>query len=128
MKMTANRLLVHFGTDALLTEARVQVLEDAGYEVIAVGTQRALMQALRSRPVSAIVACHSVPPEELDNAIREVKRLKPRVPIIVVHVGGLVQPQRTLADGFVDGLRGPEHLLSQIAALISRSKPTAAAS
>ncbi len=125
--MAASRLLLHYGTDSLLTEARVRVLEDAGYDVLVVATARAAVHATRSRAVVAVVACHSVPPDELEAVVREIKQLKPRVPIIVIHVGGLIQPHRSLADGFVDGLRGADHLLSQIASLIARNRPTAAA-
>jgi len=57
-----------------------------------------------------------------------MKLLKPHVPVVVVHVGGLIQPQRSLADGFIDGLRGPEHLLSRVAACIAGPTATATAS
>jgi DNA-binding response OmpR family regulator len=126
--MPISRLILHFGTDALLSEARAQVLEDAGYEVLTVDTHNAALRVLRTRAVLAVIVCHSVPPDELEAALAMIKNLKPHVPIMVVHVGGLVRPHRSLADGFVDGLRGPEHLLSQVAAFITRSKATAAAS
>jgi DNA-binding response OmpR family regulator len=126
--MVTGRLLVHFGIDALLAEARARVLEEAGYEVIVTETRRGALRILRGRSVDLVLACHSVPPDELEGALREIRRLKPPVPVVVVHVGGLVRPQRSLADGFVDGLRGPEHLLSQVAAILARSGTAAAAS
>jgi CheY-like chemotaxis protein len=120
--------VLHFGNDPLLTEARVLVLEDAGYEVVAAETQAGALRLLKSRRVSLVVACHSIPPEELEAAVRQMKQLKPGLPVIVVHVGRLLPPQRSVADGFVDGLRGPEHLLAQIASFVSRNSSTAAAS
>ena len=126
--MATGRLLLHFGIDALLTDARARVLEDAGYEVVIAETRSAALRILRSRAVNLVLACHSVPPNELEAAVREIRRLKQRVPVVVVHVGGLIRPQRSLADGFVDGLRGPEHLLSQVAAYVTRGNTAAAAS
>lgn len=124
--MSGRHLVLHFGNDPLLTEARVLVLEDAGYEVVTAESQAAVLRLLKTRRVSLVIACHSVPPDELESTVRQMKQLKPTVPIIVVHVGRLLQPQRSVANGFVDGLRGPEHLLSQIAAFITRNNTAAA--
>ncbi len=121
-------LILHYGTDALLADARVRVLEDAGYEVLVATTPAVALRLLRSSSIEAVIVCHSVPPDELQRAVREMKQIKRNVPVLAIHVGGLLQPQRTVADGFIDGLRGPEHLLSRIATVIGRSDSTAAAS
>jgi len=124
--MPSRHVILHFGYDPLLTDARIAVLEDAGYEVITADTSAAAMRVLRTRRVHLIVACHSVPPEELQFTVRHMRLLRPKVPILVVHVGGLVDPQRALADACVDGLRGPEHLLSQVASSLIRATRAAA--
>ena len=124
--MSSDQVILHFGNDSLLTEARIRVLEDAGYEVVAADTQADVLRFLRSRLVSLVVACHSVPPDELESAVQQIKRLKPRIPVMIVHVGGLVRPQRSRADGFIDGLRGPEHMLFQVASIITRNTTAAA--
>jgi CheY-like chemotaxis protein len=126
--MASRKLILHFGYDKLLAEARGIILEDSGYEVVAAHTGAAAIQVLRARRVSLLIACHSVPPDELARVLQQMKQLQPRVPIVVVHVGGLIQPQRSVADGFIDGLRGPEHLLSQVAATITRNSKIATAS
>ena len=124
--MSSGRLILHFGNDSLLAEARILVLEDAGYEVIAADTHAAALRFLRTRRVSLVIACHSVPPEDLEFTVRQMKHLRPRIPLIMVHVGGLVRPQRSHADGFIDGLRGPEHMLYQVATFITRNATAAA--
>ncbi len=124
----ARKLVLHFGYDELLSEARVMVLEDAGYDAIATTVPATAVRLLRSKPVALVVACHSVPPDELASVLRKMKLAKPRVPILVVHLGGLVHEQRSEADGFIDGLRGPEHLLSRVAICISNGHTVAAAS
>lgn len=124
--MGHNRLILHFGNDSLLAEARMLVLEDAGYDVVPADTQADALRFLRSRSVSLVIACHSVPPEELESTVRQIKQLRPRIPVMIVHVGGLVRPQRSTADGFIDGLRGPEHMLSQVASFITRNNTAAA--
>jgi DNA-binding NtrC family response regulator len=126
--MSSRSLILHLGYDALLSEARGIILEDAGYEVVLVDAPDNAIRVLKTQEVSLVVACHSVPPDELAAAVQQMKRVRPRVPVVVVHVGGLLQPQRSLADGFIDGLRGPEHLLSRVAGTISRNHTTTAAS
>ena len=119
--MSSRIVLLHFGNDVLLSEARQQVLEDAGYDVLVAETQADLMRLLRSRRVGAVIVCHSVPVAELESAVRQIRQLRPRLPVIAVHVGGLIGPQRVLADGFIDGLRGPQHLLSQVSSFVTRA-------
>jgi hypothetical protein len=126
--MASRNLVLHFGYDELLSDARIAVLEDAGYEAIAVDGPAAALRVLRTRSIRLVMACHSVPPDELYDLLQKMKLVKPKVPVLVVHVGGLIQPQCSPADGFIDGLRGPEHLLSRVAACIAGNRITAAAS
>lgn len=121
-------ILLHFGHDGLLSEARAQVLEQAGYEVVVAYSGPDAFRVLRNRSVALVLVCHSVPPEEAQSVLAEVKRLRPRVPIVVVHVGGLTEPERRYADGFVDGLRGPDHLLARISTFLGIADTSAAAS
>jgi DNA-binding response OmpR family regulator len=124
--MSSRPLVLHYGSDELLSEARVAVLEDAGYEVVSADTPAAVLRTLRARRVSLVIACHSIPADELESVVHQVRQYKPRVPILVVHVGGLINPQRAMADACVDGLRGPQHLLSQVASWAGRTRRMAA--
>ena len=118
--MSSRALVLHYGYDELLSEARVAVLEDAGYEVLCADGPAAAMRVLRARSIRLVIACHSVPADELESVARQMRQYKPKIPILVVHVGGLINPQRALADACVDGLRGPQHLLSQVASWAGR--------
>lgn len=126
--MPAPCVLLHFGYDGLLSEARALVLEQAGYEVVITYSQSEALRALRSRSVALVLVCHSIPPCEAAPVLAEMKRVRPRVPIVVVHVGGLTQPGRRDADGFVDGLRGPDHLLARVSTFLNVADTGAAAS
>jgi DNA-binding response OmpR family regulator len=118
-------LVLHYGHDELLSDARIAVLEDAGYEVLSADSQAEALRALRGRRVNLVIACHSVPADELESVVQQMRAYKKGVPILVVHVGGLT-PHRTLADACVDGLRGPQHLLSQVASWSGRPTRMAA--
>jgi len=124
--MSLRALVLHYGYDELLSEARVAVLEDAGYDVVCADSPAAVLRALRARRVRLVIACHSIPAEELESVVYQMRQYKPKVPILVVHVGGLINPQRAMADACVDGLRGPQHLLSQVASWAGRSTRVAA--
>ena len=63
--MASRKLVLHFGYDELLSEARIMVLEDAGYDAIAVDLPAAALRVLRTKPIRLVVVCHSVPPSEL---------------------------------------------------------------
>ncbi len=121
-------ILLHFGYDGLLSEARAVVLEQAGYEVVIAHSGKEALTVLRNRSVELVLVCHSVPSEEARSVLAEMKQLRPHVPIVMVHVGGLTQPERRYADGFVDGLRGPDHLLARISSFLSAADTGAAAS
>jgi DNA-binding response OmpR family regulator len=121
-------ILLHFGYDGLLSEARAQVLEQAGYEVVLAYSGAEALEVLRKRSVQLVLVCHSVPPEETQPVLAEMKRIRPDTPIVVVHVGGLTRPERRYADGFVDGLRGPDHLLARISSFLTVADTGAAAS
>ncbi len=119
--MPSRPVVLHFGYDELLSEARVAVLEDAGYEVLCADSPGAALRALRAHRVSLVIACHSIPADELESVVQHMREYKPKVPILVVHVGGLIKPSRALADACVDGLRGPQHLLAQVGSWARRS-------
>lgn len=126
--MPASSVLLHFGYDGLLSEARAIVLEQAGYEVVITHSGKEALTVLRNRSVALVLVCHSIPPEEAREVLAEMKRLRPLVPIVAVHVGGLAQPERRYADGFVDGLRGPDHLLARVNTFLSAADTTSVAS
>jgi DNA-binding response OmpR family regulator len=124
--MQKSHILLHFGYDGLLSEARALVLEQAGYEVVIAYSGKEAFKVLRNRSVALILVCHSVPPDEAATVLEEMKRLRPLVPIVMVHVGGLSQTERRYADGFVDGLRGPDHLLARISNFVAADTSAAA--
>ena len=124
--MPAANLILHFGNDSLLSEARIRILEDAGYKVVSATTKASALRLLRTRCIGLVIMCHSVPPGEVESTAKEIRKLKARVPLILVHLGGLVRALQSVADGFVDGLRGPDHLLAQVATLIGGAATLAA--
>lgn len=112
--MKHSRTVLHLGYDSLLSEARAHVLENAGYRVLDASDVAAAQRFCRGMTVDLLIVCHSVPPEDAEAVIAETRKRRPHVPVLVVHVGGLTSPQRAQANGFVDGLRGPEHLIARV--------------
>ncbi|MGI9100914.1 MAG: hypothetical protein ACR2IF_00590 [Terriglobales bacterium] len=122
--MGQGRTILQLGSDALLSDARATVLENAGYEVLVARSLPVALRHLRTRQVDLILICHSV--EDLEVSIQEFRRNNRHAPIALVHVGGLTQPSRSAANVLIDGLRGPEHLLAQIGNIIGRRRRAAA--
>ena len=115
--------ILHFGYDENLADSRGQVLEDAGYEFLPVSTPLDAVRLSEARRIDLVIVCHTVPASEAKLVVAELKESFPSRPVMVVHVGGsLVHPARRQADGFVDGLRGPEHLLMRVEALLGQTR------
>jgi hypothetical protein len=56
--MKRTRTVLHFGYDTLLTEARVRVLEDAGYRVLDADSVAVAQRSCRTHAVDLLIICH----------------------------------------------------------------------
>ena len=100
---------------------RTQVLEQAGYSVIALGHDAQVMEFLTTdhHPVIGLVLmCHSVPEPSRITLCDELKKKYPVTPIIILYNG--FDPTAAKVDGSLHNVNSPKSLLGMIGFLSGR--------
>ena len=102
---------------------RKLILEHAGYAVLSATHVDEAMQLFRSHPVDLVITDHLLGRKTGSEMAGEMKRLKPKVPIVLLS-GTTSQPEKLAhADAFLSKTEGPEELLGIVANLL-QSHPT----
>jgi DNA-binding response OmpR family regulator len=97
---------------------RKKVLEHAGYEVIGVTTAEEALKALREFPVCATIADHMLQGTTGTELAREMKKIKPNVPIILFS--GAVPQSLNAVDVYVNKGEPTAKFLGIIRAVVQR--------
>lgn len=98
---------------------RKKVLEREGYQVIGVTTMPEALQALREFPVCAAIADHMLQGTTGAELAREMKKIKPNVPIILFS--GAVPQSLNAVDVYVNKGEPTAKFLGILRAVIQRS-------
>lgn len=97
---------------------RSRVLEKAGHEVVLANSAIEALELLRSRSVDLILTDLLMPGMTGEELAREVKLLRPSLPVMLFS--GVNEPPsgRSGADLFVSKLEGPDFLCSKIVEML----------
>jgi len=103
---------------------RKTLIESAGYRVLAASSGREGIRLFESEPVDAVVLDYWMTDMNVLAVARELKRLKPKVPIIML-TAFFIFPEETI--GVVDRCLGkagiePDDLLNTLSALLGNSR------
>jgi DNA-binding NtrC family response regulator len=113
--------ILSIGFDITVFDTRNRVLEFAGFDVVACFRGSGAMERLRSERFEAVVIGHSVPDGMRLRLLREVKRLKPQLPVVVIYKAGESGQDLVEADAVCDSLESPELLIKTVSHLIGFS-------
>jgi CheY-like chemotaxis protein len=104
---------------------RKTILERSGYLVLTATNAEDALKMFGSTQIDLVVSDHLLPGATGTDMARQMKQMKPNVPILLLS--GLVDPPAgtEYTDGFLDKGQGPEKLLGAIAAALSKSMPVA---
>lgn len=119
-----SKIIVTISRNGPLQILRTQVLEQAGYSVIALGQDAEVMTFLGSRdlPVLGLVLmCHSVPEASRITLCEELKSKHPETPILMLYNG--FDPTTAKVDGALHNIASPQSLLGMIG-FLSGKKPS----
>jgi CheY-like chemotaxis protein len=101
---------------------RKLILEHAGYTVLsATGVDEAL-RLFRSNPVDMVVTDHLLGRQVGTAMAREMKRVKPSVPVLLLSGTGSVPEPLVDVDAFLSKNEGPEQLLALIQQLLGAKR------
>ncbi len=108
--------------DDLALRVRKLVLSGAGYDVLTASSGEAGLEILKNNTVDLAVADHFLSAKTGTEIAREMKQLKPEVPILIVSGTDEAPSGLEFADGFLPKAEAPEVLLSTMAGLLEGRK------
>ncbi len=113
--------ILSLSTDAELSLYRKRVLEAAGHEVMALATEKEVLeQAAEPPPFDVLLVCHRLPDATARKAVRLLRDSRPQAKVVyVVHLYG--EWPDVEADRYVVGADGPDALVRVIGETGSQS-------
>ncbi len=101
---------------------RKLLLSSAGYSVLTASSGEAGLELFRHHDVDLVIADHFLTDKTGAEIAREMKELKPEVPILIVSAASEEPSGMEFADGFLSKGEGPDSLLDAIARLLPDRK------
>ena len=111
-------LVLCIDDDEIALRVRKLVLGSAGYEVLVAESGEAGLEVLKQNPVDLVIADHFLSAKTGTEIAREMKELKPDVPILIVSASADEPAGLEFADGFLPKGDAPDALLATIARLL----------
>ena len=113
------RLILCIDDDGVALRVRKLLLSSAGYDVLTALSGEAGLEILRYNPVDLVIADHFLSAKTGTEIAREMKELKPKVPILIVSATADKPAGLEFADGFLPKGEAPDVLLDTIARLLN---------
>ena len=107
-------------------KVRSRVLEKAGHEVIQASSAAEALDILRARPVDLVLTDLLMPGMTGAELAREVKKLKPNLPVVLFSGVNEMPPEDSQADLFMSKLEGPVFLCEKVAEILQRARSSTA--
>ncbi|HVH85779.1 MAG TPA: hypothetical protein VM912_03590 [Terriglobales bacterium] len=107
------RTILSAGHNSALLRARNALIQTAGYQVVTTRESGLLLELVRKKHFDAVVLCSSIPAHLRKNMARELKELKPALPLIVLCSAAEQRQFQSLADETVIAEHGVSQPLLQ---------------
>ncbi len=106
MQQFLQKKILSIGHNFDLLRFRNAVIQNAGYQVITTKETALVLQVVSKQNIDAVVICNSVPAHLKENIARELKRLKPNLPLIIICSDHERNRLKNLAEEVVIAPRG----------------------
>jgi len=113
-------LILCIDDDDIALRVRKLMLGSAGYNILTASSGEDGLEVLKQEPVNLVIADHFLSAKTGTEIAREMKEVKPEVPILIVSAAAEKPSGLEFADGFVPKGEGPDVLLGAIAVLLKR--------
>jgi CheY-like chemotaxis protein len=113
-------LILCIDDDDLSLRVRKLMLGSAGYNILTASSGEVGLDVLKQNPVDLVIADHFLSAKTGTEIAREMKELKPEVPILIVSAAAEQPSGLEFADGFIPKGEAPDVLLGAIARLLKR--------
>ena len=125
--MSAPRFVILCVDDERVSlKVRSRVLEKAGHEVIQANSAAEALEILRARTVDLVLTDLLMPGMSGADLAREVKKLKPNLPVVLFSGVNEMPPEDSQADLFMSKLEGPVFLCEKVAEILQRAQSSTA--
>jgi len=103
------------------------VLQKKGYEVVPAGSGKEALQILTTRHFDLVLTDQLMPGMVGTELTRQIKLVRPDMPVIIISGVNELPPDANLADRFISKIAGPEALFAGVAEVLEhhRSKKPA---
>lgn len=127
--MSAPRFVILCVDDERVSlKVRSRVLEKAGHEVIQADSAAEALEILRSRSVDLVLTDLLMPVMTGAELAREVKKLRPNLPVVLFSGVNEMPPEDSQADLFMSKLEGPVFMCEKVAEILQRAQSSTAPS
>jgi CheY-like chemotaxis protein len=119
-----NPVILCIDDDDLALRVRKLLLSSVGYDVLTASSGEAGLEVLKQNPVNLVIADHFLSAKTGTEIAREMKDVKPEVPILIVSGADDALSGLEFVDGFLPKAEAPNVLLDAMARLLQgRKKP-----
>ena len=111
-------VLLCIDDDEVALRVRKLLLGSTGYEVLVAASGEAGLDILKENPVDLVISDHFLSAKTGTEIAREMKELKPNVPILIVSASAEEPAGLEFADRFLSKGEAPDVLLATIASML----------
>jgi hypothetical protein len=100
------KTIISSGHNIALLRVRNAIIQQAGYAVLTSKESAMVLEMAEKNHVAAIVLCSSIPLHLRTSLARELKRVRPHLPLIAIYSEGEDEHLRPAADYLVPSIHG----------------------
>jgi CheY-like chemotaxis protein len=113
-------LILCIDDDDIVLRVRKLLLGSEGYNVLTAISGEDGLELFKQNPINLVIADHFLSGKTGAEVAREMKELKPDVPIFIISASAEKPDGLEFADGFLAKAESPDIMLDAIAHLLSR--------
>jgi DNA-binding NtrC family response regulator len=98
--------IISSGLNVALLRVRNAIIQQAGYAVVTSKESAMVLEMAGKDHVGAVVLCSSIPVHLRANLARELKKVRPNLPVIAIYSDGEEEQLRPIADYLVPSIHG----------------------
>ena len=100
------KTIISSGLNVALLRVRNAIIQQAGYAVLTSKESAMVLEMAAKDHVGAVVLCNSIPVQLRANLARELKKIRPELPVIAIYSENEDQNLRDLVDYLVPSIHG----------------------
>jgi DNA-binding response OmpR family regulator len=102
-KLAMPKTIISSGLNVALLRVRNAIIQQAGYAVLTSKESAMVLEMAAKDHVGAVVLCNSIPVQLRANLARELKKIRPELPVIAIYSENEDQNLRDIADYLLNG-------------------------